>query len=243
MVFCEITIQNQMKHNFLLLLASMTSFCVCAQSPTESITQPHVEVNGFAEMEVVPDEIYIQFQIKEYEKDRELRTIDMQEKELNTALQAAGLNMTEINVSDFESNYVRVEWGRKEYRQEKKYFFKVKTLQETAKIFEVFENLEMRNAYITRVDHSMRKTYENDMRIAATKNAKTRANEMLLAIDQKVGKALFVREMNTAVPSSANTVYASDRNEYEMSSFKGGAIVQYQKIKISASVHARFVIE
>jgi uncharacterized protein len=214
------------------------------QTATEAPSQPYIEVNGMAEMQVVPDEIYIQFYIKEYEKDKSLQTIEMQEQTLTAALQSAGLQMQEINVSDFESNYVRVEWGKRDYRQEKKYDFKVRTLQETAKVFEVFEKLEITRANITHVDHSERKTYENDMRIAATKNAKTRANDMLQAIEQKAGKAIFVKEVNTAPVVGVNVDYYNNMKlATDVSTFKGGAIVQYQKITISASVFARFVIE
>ena len=83
------------------------------------------------------------------------------------------------------------------------------------------------------------------MRIEATKNAKKIANEMLSAIGQSVGNALFIG-LNTGVPN----VYPRrvDMNEgigqyYDMSTIKGGAVVQYQKIKIAAVVSARFEIK
>jgi uncharacterized protein len=232
-----------MKTLFTMLIGCFIAFNNSAQTTHETPAVPHIEVNGTAEMEVVPNEIYIQFYLKEYEKDRVLQTIQQQEEALTSALMQAGLKMAEINVSDFESNYVRVEWGKKDYRQEKKYDFKVHNLQETAQVFEVFEKLEIRHASITRVDHSERKQYENQMRIEATKNAKFRANEMLSAIGQKAGKALFVQETYLTPIEMRQIDRLSGVTYGELSTLKGGAVVQYQKIKISASVFARFVIE
>lgn len=235
-----------MQHRILLLCFALLNATNYAQTTAFADPQkPYIEVVGHAEMEVVPDEIYIQFSLKEYEKDRVLQTIEMQEKALTDALTAAGLPMTEINVSEFESNFVRVNWGKKDFRAEKEYHFKVSTMQETAKVFEVFDQLDISDGRIERVDHSQRKTFEDNMRIEATKNAKKIANEMLSAIGQSVGNALFIG-LNTGVPN----VYPCrvDMNEglgqyYDVSNLKGGAVVQYQKIKIAAVVSARFEIK
>jgi len=230
-----------MKALFLTFCALLPWAIGSSQAPTTSPDQAFIEVEGYAEMEVVPDEIYIQFYLKEYEKDKVLQTIEMQENQLTAELKKAGINMREISVSDFESNFVRVDWGKKDYRQEKKYDFKVRTIQEVAKVFETFEALDIRNADINRFDHSERRKFENNMRIDATKNAKTQADEMLVAIGQKVGKALLIKEHS----ATQNRMPGVDYNGQmaQLSTLKGGAVVQYKKIKISASVFGRFAIE
>ena len=230
-----------MKALFLTFCALLPWAIGSSQAPTTSPDQAFIEVEGYAEMEVVPDEIYIQFYLKEYEKDKVLQTIEMQENQLTAELKKAGINMREISVSDFESNFVRVDWGKKDYRQEKKYDFKVRTIQEVAKVFETFEALDIRNADINRFDHSERRKFENNMRIDATKNAKTQADEMLVAIGQKVGKALLIKEHSP----TQNRMPGVDYNGQmaQLSTLKGGAVVQYKKIKISASVFGRFAIE
>ncbi len=231
-------------HKLIPFLLALMPLCVVAQNNTTD--QQYIEVIGTAEMEVTPNEIFIEFYLSEYEKDRVLQTIEMQETALTKELQAAGLNLNEINVKDFESNYVRVEWGKRDYRQEKRYDFKVKTIQETAKVFEVFEKLEIRNSRITRIDHSDRKKNENDMRIEATKNAKSIANGMLEAIGQKTGKAIYVSESNryleTVDARQLNRLAGVRYDMDQVSTLKGGEIIQYGKITIKSSVLARFEI-
>ncbi|MEN9638370.1 MAG: hypothetical protein RLZZ262_238 [Bacteroidota bacterium] len=234
-----------MKYALLTLCSALLSWTSIAQNPTNSDTsKPYIEVVGQAEMEVVPDEIYIKFHLKEFEKDRVMQTIEMQEKELTAALTAAGLPISEINVSDFESNFVRVTWGKKDFRTEKEYHFKVKTMQETAKVFEVFDKLDITDGHIERVDHSQRKTFEDNMRIEATKNAKKIANDMLSSIGQSVGKALYISDKKNIpnVDSRQIGYLNDDARLYEYSGLKGGTVVQYQKIKIISVVSARFEI-
>jgi uncharacterized protein len=234
-----------MKYALLTLCSALLSWTSIAQNPTNSDTsKPYIEVVGQAEMEVVPDEIYIEFHLKEFEKDRVMQTIEMQEKELTAALTAAGLPISEINVSDFESNFVRVTWGKKDFRAEKEYHFKVKTMQETAKVFEVFDKLDITDGHIERVDHSQRKTFEDNMRIEATKNAKKIANDMLSSIGQSVGKALYISDKKNIpnVDSRQIGYLNDDARLYEYSGLKGGTVVQYQKIKIISVVSARFEI-
>src|SRR4030095_4326096 len=57
----------------------MLACLACLQSKSQQLVNPFpktITVNGSAEMEVIPDEIYVQVDLKEYQKKGEKMSID-----------------------------------------------------------------------------------------------------------------------------------------------------------------------
>jgi uncharacterized protein YggE len=234
-----------MKHLFLSV-----GFIVCcvisaiSQEPQKE--NPYIEVVGNAEMEIVPNEIYISFTLKERMDGKKKIEIEAQEKELKKQLQKAGFDLEKLSLADASADFVTVKRKNQEVLASKNYIMKVATTTEVASVFEVLDNVQALNGDITRVAHSEIEKYRKEVKINAVKAAKDKAAYLLEAIGEKAGKPLLIQERETyddimplanyrmkAAGAMADTEMAQD-NLPELS---------FQKIKLKYSVFARFAIQ
>lgn len=90
-------------------LAFLVGSQLFAQSPEGNIKieQPFIEVNGSAEMEVVPDEIFIRITLRERMEGKDKISIDQQEADMKSRLQSAGIDLNNLSLSDAGTAFVR----------------------------------------------------------------------------------------------------------------------------------------
>ena len=207
--------------------------------------KPYIEVVGSGEMEVVPNEIYIGFTLKERMDGKNKITIESQEADLKKQLQKAGFNLDKLSLADASADYVTVKRKNKEVLASKNYVMKVATTSEIASVFEVLDNVQALNGDITRVAHSEIEKYRKEVKILAMKAAKEKAGYLLEAIGETVGKPLMIQERETyddIRPMMIRGKAAGVQAEYEMAD-EAVPEISFQKIKLKYSVFARFEIK
>lgn len=162
--------------------------------PIKNPDFPFIEVTGFAEQSIVPDEIIIAIKIKERYKNKEKVTIKQQEDSLKYYLTKGSLNLNNLTLANVNSDYVQVNWTKKAVLTETNYLFKAVDVSEVEKVFQIAEMFMFYDAYISKVNHSKLEEYKNEIRIKAIKNAKEKADQMLNAIGFQTGKPWIVQE-------------------------------------------------
>ena len=228
--------------------------CLSLGVYSQEQTPPHINLTGTAEMEVVPDEIYIAISIKERNDGRNNLTVEKQEQQLKEALVRVGISLDELSLSDANADYIHVKWRKKKAISRTDYRLKVSNADEVVKVFEILDELKIKSARIVKVSHSKIKEYEKEVRTNAIKDAKERADYLLEAIGERTGKALEVfenkdmlrsyaqRNLNArAVHCDAVEFFVDGLSEQQDGKFK--ASLQFQKIKLQASVFVKFGIE
>jgi uncharacterized protein YggE len=178
-----------MKKLYTLLFMSL---CLVAFSQEQS--PPFIDVTGTAEMEVIPDEIYIAITLRERSGNRGTQTVQEQESDLKDALRSLGLDLKRLELSDANADYIYIRWLNKKTISQSRYRFKAEDAYMVGKVFEQLDKLNIQDAYISEVSHSKIKDYEKEVQINAIKDAKDRADYLLTAIDEKRGKAMEVYE-------------------------------------------------
>lgn len=239
-----------MKKYFALLLV----LSLCFMGFSQNQQQPYINVTGTAEMEVVPDEIHIAISIKERNDGRTNLSVEEQEQQLKMALVRLGISLDKLSLSDANADYIHVKWRKKKAITRTDYRLKVSTADEVVNVFEVLDELKIKSARIMKVSHSKIKEYEKEVRINAIKDAKERADYLLDAIGERTGKALEIfenkvmlrsyaqRNLNVrAAYSDAVNVIVDGLSEQQDGKFK--ASLQFQKIKLQASIFVKFGIE
>jgi uncharacterized protein YggE len=240
------------KSVFLLCLMVLVINSTYAQTvANEGETKPFIEVNGTAEKEVIPDEIYITIVIKERLVNREKLTVETQENNLKTSLKAIGIDLMNLAVADASADYVKITWQTKDVISKKEYLLKVSNATILAKVFEQLGTLEINDAYVKRVSHSKLDSLKKEVRIAAIKSAKEKADYLLTAIGEQTGKALVVKEINAS--SYQNELSRNYNVNSKMSSANYLNVdfsesspkneIQFQKIKITATLYTKFEIK
>lgn len=94
-----------MKIVCIVLSLLLGSFVTMAQSGEKNfIDQNYIEVSGTAEMEIVPDQIYLKIVISE--KDKGKKTVEQQEKAMIAILQKLGIDVRkDLLMKDMSSNF------------------------------------------------------------------------------------------------------------------------------------------
>jgi uncharacterized protein len=237
-----------MKHLFSCIIFISTLVASVAQTP---VYQKSISVTGTAEMEIVPDEIYVRVVLKEYLKDKNKVPLEKLEKELNQAVVAAGIAKEDFTVEQISG----ISWSRKkkddaELYNSKSFIVKVST---PGKMDEILNKVNAESIYsveIRNYSHSKIIELKKQLKIEAIKAAKAKATYLLEAIDEKIGGAIQINEYDSEpVAWDLNPVYAQSRvsnNAYNSYNSENGfdtSEIGFQKIKLQFQVNATFAIQ
>lgn len=234
-----------MKTKILLTLLAILPFVSKGQ---EAITKetPYVDVVGTGEMEIVPDEIYISFTLKERFDGKKKIDIEDQEKELKKKLLKLKIDLNDLQLADASADYVKIKRKKNDVIASKDYILKVTSTSMLADVFDVLDEVKAFNADIQRVDHSEIEKYRKEVKMMAVRNAKEKATYMLEAIGESVGKPIYIQErenynemplMRKATMMALAAPEGADKQEEQLPE------LSFQKIKLKYQVSARFAIK
>lgn len=231
---------------FLILLLLLISIATFAQvKPEKPGEHPYIEVTGTAEKEVIPDEIYIAIILKEKTTNKIKVTIEEQEEKLKSAIKSQGIDLANLSLSDANADYIKVRWQQKDLWPKKYYTLKVSDAVTVGKVFQELEKLEVSDMDISKVSYSKLAELKKEIRVMAMKAAKEKADYLLSAIGEQTGKPLVVTE--NEMPSrnlASNIRNPSSETEYDSVKIKSNdSEIQFQKIKIQASIYVKFSIK
>lgn len=240
-----------MKKYYSLLMATLlfVSMQVVGQ---ETIKQKTINVNGSAEMEVVPDEIFVHVQLREYEK-KNGNKVDIEQirnEFLKDAL-AVGIPETDISVqgySGWDGNYWWYKKNKKKNPDMKAsitYQVKVASTKKMDELVQKMDDEATQSFSIARVSHSKIKEYKKQLKIEAVKAAKEKAIYLAEAIGETAGEALTINEPNEVHPYQP--VYANRMmaQSMEMDAAAGAETpnIDFKKIKLEFNVNVIFALK
>ena len=201
------------------------------------IDQPYLEVNGRAEMEVAPDEIYVRITINEQDSKGKV-TVLQQEKDMVRRLKDLGIDVEKkLVVQDMSSDLFK----RKDVSTSKTYQLEVNSATQLAHVFQALQAVGISDASIERTDVSNMDELRQQVRAAAA--AQQNAQVLASALGQKAGKALFVQDYSYSARPYANIMMAKSAVMDMATEATAAPTLEFEKIKIEHSVMVRFVLE
>ncbi|MCU0444761.1 MAG: SIMPL domain-containing protein [Microscillaceae bacterium] len=227
----------------IFLLLSFIHSNLLSQNPDNQILKNVINVTGTAEMEVVPNEIFVGIILRERMVNREKLSIESQEEKMKTELKNAGFDLKNLSLADAGANFSRLRGGKKDVIASKRYTLKVATVEELNKAFDIFDKLDIQEADVLRVHHTEMEKYRKEIKIKAIQAAKVKAEYLLEAIGEKLGKPLEIVELD-----DYNDISPVFRNQtanvnYYQDAVAASEAINFQKIKIRYSVKAKFEIK
>ncbi|MBK7869290.1 MAG: SIMPL domain-containing protein [Saprospiraceae bacterium] len=126
----------------------------------------------------------------------------------------------------------------------KEYQLLVQSAQTAGKVFVELEKIGISNISIERLNHSQIEQFRQEVKINAIKAAKDKAQALAAAIDQSVGKALYVQELDNqfypvnAVSNIAIRGFSSLNQEG-----KSTPNIDFEKIKLEYAILVRFELK
>ena len=238
-----------MKKTF-LTFSILHLFTICVFSQTKNfIDQPYIEVTGFADTLVTPDEIFIKIIISE--KDSKDKTpVEEQENKMIAAFKTLKINIEkDLTTSDILSNYKFYLLKQKDILKSKEYILKVSDAATASKVFVQLEELGISNTSIDKVDHTNKKGIENTCRMLAITDARTKGNLMTKAISQTLGNAIFISEntahneedLSRALQGMASGVMVKRYGSFDKDEYSPPK-VEFEKISIEVKVYVKFIL-
>ncbi|MBT29241.1 MAG: SIMPL domain-containing protein [Thalassobius sp.] len=226
-----------------LLLIQLTAF---SQTTGKNfIDENYIEVKGKAEMEVVPDEIYLKVLISEKDTKDKV-SLEEQEKAMIKELKNLGIDVEKnVSVIDLSSNFQSYWLKKTDIINGKEYQIKVKDATTAGKIFKAMENINISNMFVDHVAHSEIEKFRREVKVAAIKAAKEKASDLANAIDQQVGRALYIEEIpNYNINQNFRRAEVSNIAITGMSfSNATEPQIDFEKIKLEYEILARFKLE
>lgn len=230
-----------------LILAVLINYSsYCQQGPKNFIDQPYIEVTGKAETEIIPNEIYLKIILNENDSKGKV-SIETQEQQLLSVLKTLGVDIEDhLSVEDFDGYYKRRFLSDNDLMKIKVYELLVCDGKTLNAVYYQLDKIDVSNISIARVSHSDIVNLRRETKLKALKEAKEKALEYAMAIDQSIGNALFIQESNNNdLPSNAlhganilTTGYG--REKIREAQFPS---LQISKIIISETVLAKFILK
>ena len=232
----------------ILIVVSIFSLNSFSQTGTKNfIDKNFIEVTGKAEMEIIPDEIYLKIIINE--KDlKGKQNIEEIENLMTVKLSEIGIDISKnLAIKDMVSNFRNYWLKNSKINSIKEYQLLVDNSKTAGQVFQELESLSISNISIERVEHSEIQKFKTEVKILAIKAAKEKAITLTNAIDQNIGKAIYIQELNNQVYRTmqgqvtglSNIVVReySDKMKMEIE-----PEIEFEKITLEYSILVRFEI-
>lgn len=233
--------------NLFLATALCISTSIFAQIGEKNfIDQNYIEVTGKAEKEIVPDEIYIKIIINETDiKGKKLSEI---ESAMISKLQEIGVDTKkDLTIKDFVSNFKNYWILKSDIILTKEYQLLAHEAKIAGRVFTELQKLGISNVSIERLDNSKLAEYKKEVKIIAIKAAQEKAKSLSMAINQDIGKAIYIQEMeNNFYNYQAQAMGMQVRKFSNVSmedSMQEEQAIEFEKLKLEYSILVRFELK
>ena len=226
----------------LLLSVSIVGFAQTGEK--NFIDQNYIEVTGKAELEVSPDMIYLKIVLSDKNNKDKLSLSEI-EKKMISKLSEIGVDVNkDLSVMDFTSNLKAYLLKPDVVSLTKQYQLIAHDSKTLQKIYFLFQELGISTVSILKLDHSKIEQYRKDVKISAIKAAKDKAEMLADALNQKIGKAIYIQEVNNSnfIPYNlySNTIQTLSKSQ---DNSDNDSDIEFVKIKIESSFLVRFALE
>jgi uncharacterized protein YggE len=203
------------------------------------IDKPYLETNAVVDTLVVPDRIYLSILITE--ADTKGRTsVEELENRMNTKLKALGIDTKkQLSLSDAASNFKSYFLRGKDILKNKAYTLLVYDAVTAGKVIMGLESIEISNVQLTKTEYSKMDQLQLELKQKAVARAKLQGESLLKPLNQNLGKAIYISDMNY-------NVYRSDVSEIKilgMANLKAEQNpidIEFEKIRIESRVNVTF---
>jgi uncharacterized protein YggE len=237
-----------MKKGMFILAGLFLATLSQAQQTDNKPPVKKIEVTGSAEIEITPDEIYLDIALREYKNKTTKAEIGTLEKQLQKAVLDAGIAASDLTVVNvFGTNYEQW-WTKKkkvtDFMARKQYRLKLSKLDKVNAILGAVDEDGIESVNISSYTSSKMEEYRKEVKIKAMQAAKAKAVYMLEGIGDKIDGVLEVQEINTDNYADARPVMANGFMRFDKVAEEAAMPdIDFKTIKVRAEVRAVFFIK
>ena len=228
------------------------------QQPVANPFPKTITVTGSAEMEVIPDQIFVNIVLREYQKKNEpKKDLETLKKNFIESCKAIGLPDSAISIASYTgfNNYY---WLRKDRKKTPDLFASItyqvrfSNSKQMDDLIEKLDDEATQSFDIDHTSHSKMSEYRKQLKTLAVKAAKDKGIYLSEAIGEKLGPAITVNEPEEGGLVNARTtlLYSQTRvtnvsNSVSSNYTDGGKTIEvdFKKIKLRYEVNVIFALQ
>jgi uncharacterized protein YggE len=211
----------------------------------QEVAKPFIEVTGTASKEIMPDKIFVTISLTNKIIDKQEYNIQEQEKKLKQILTENKIDLSLLTLSNSISQVVTKKEKEIGFEVFKIFMLELSSAEQVSKIFKELQDLNIKGASIEKVEHSKIDSLRKEVRIAAIKSAKNKAEYLLESIGEQLGKPMEIKEVveNSFFKENflSNSNLLANQNETNIEDDKNE--LGFQKIKIKFSYFIKYSIK
>lgn len=225
-----------------LLMLSTSLFAQVGEK--NFIDQNYIEVTGKAEMEIIPDQIYIKILLSEKDTKNKVSVSEL-EKQMIQKLKEIGINTDkDLMIKDMGSNFKNYLLSKKEIILSKEYQIIVHDGKTASQVFIELEKIGLSNVDIEKLDHSKIEQFRREVKINAIKAAKEKAEALTSAIGQSIGRAIYIQEIENRYVNTMNSNRVMLRGMSSVQNVSNSQPdIDFEKIHIEYAIVCRFELK
>ncbi|MBK6826434.1 MAG: SIMPL domain-containing protein [Chitinophagaceae bacterium] len=241
-----------MRKLFVLLISCIATAQVFGQTAPNPFPKT-ITVSGSAEMEVIPDQIFVNILLREYQKKGESKKdLETIKTEFLTACTNAGIADSLISIVSYTgyNNYYWLHRKKKTPDMNASITYQIRFSQ-SKQMDELVDKLDdeaTQSFDIVGTNHSKMTEFRKQLKIGAVKAAKDKAIYLTEAIGEKLGPAITVNEPNDQIRQNniASATLTNVQMRYEYKDVSGGSgktfEIDFKKIKLRFEVEVIFAL-
>jgi uncharacterized protein len=213
-----------------------------------------ISVIGSAEMDVVPDEIYVQVDLREYKKKGEDKTeLEKIKSEFLINCKVLGIADSNIVVASYDGYNMSTIWRRRKKDPDLMasiiYQIKFTNTKLIDALVDKLDDQATSNFGIVKTSHSKIREYRKQLKASAIKAAKEKAIYLIESISEQLGQAITIEEPEESINSEvANAKYRGSNSLVKFkASFDSYDVpdnaIDFKKIKIKFDVKVLFALK
>ncbi|HEV8285965.1 MAG TPA: SIMPL domain-containing protein [Chitinophagaceae bacterium] len=212
-----------------------------------------VTVTGSSEMEIIPDEIYVIIDLREYEKRGQTKTdIETIKSAFLQKCREIGLPDSVVTIASYEG--YNNPWLRKKKKADLyasiSYQIKFNKSSDIDKLVDKLDDDATQNFRIVKTSHSKINEFRKQLKIQAIKAAKDKGIYLTEAIGEKLGEAITISESEENLTGAYILAKMSNSVSYYHDKFEGKAYgvdetasVDFKRIKLNFEVNVVFALK
>lgn len=206
------------------------------------IDQPYLETTARVDTLVTPDRIYLSIRITEADTKGKI-SVEKLENKMADKLKTLGINTEkQLTLSDLASNFKKYFLRKVDVQKDKEYSLLVYDAVTAGNVILGLESIGISNVNLTKTEYSKLENLKIILRQLAVKAAKKQGEAMVFPLDQKLGSALYISDLNTGIQNRYQARVA------EVQVFKDGdpdqpIEIEFEKIKVESTVNVKFAIQ
>jgi len=222
---------------FLFVLVSKFAF----SQNVDLVSNPQLHTKATYTQEVFADKITLSIILSEADSNGKI-SVEELEKRLEKVLTKNGVDLKkQLVLTNMASNFRDYFLKKTNVQKVKSYELEIYDAMTAGNIFKGFENEQISNVKLLKTEYSKLEELKIELKGKAVEKARKQAEKMLKSLDQTLGPAIFISDMQTNIYPMVNSMQRNLRLSTEnQSNMSGGIDVNFDKIRVEATVTVYF---